>query len=312
KDYTGTITHYTKRPQMVFQDPFSSLNPARSVGWIVEEPLRLFGKYDKVYKSKIFTFSPDNADIYNCEIERGGTGYDLHKELPPEIDNCNPDYSIYPYSVDHNTAYGFLTRGCPNKCPWCVVPIKEGKVRPYRDVEEIAINGRTNLILMDNNILASDYGLQQIEKIVDKRFRVDFNQALDARLITNDIAELLAKVRWLAPIRLGCDTPRQIEDCETAMRLIDQHRGKPAQYLMYAMIGSNMVEAYGRLSYFRDNKRVRIVAQPYRDFNNPQQVIPQWQKDMARWAMRREIYASCDFEDYEPRKGFKCSKYFNK
>ncbi|MBQ9962892.1 MAG: radical SAM protein [Alistipes sp.] len=284
----------------------------KALGDTVEWADPMFGKYDKVYKSKIFTFSPDNADIYNCEIERGGTGYDLHKELPPEIDNCNPDYSIYPYSVDHNTAYGFLTRGCPNKCPWCVVPIKEGKVRPYRDVEEIAINGRTNLILMDNNILASDYGLQQIEKIVDKRFRVDFNQALDARLITNDIAELLAKVRWLAPIRLGCDTPRQIEDCETAMRLIDQHRGKPAQYLMYAMIGSNMVEAYGRLSYFRDNKRVRIVAQPYRDFNNPQQVIPQWQKDMARWAMRREIYASCDFEDYEPRKGFKCSKYFNK
>ena len=284
----------------------------KALGDTVEWADPMFGKYDKVYKSKIFTFSPDNADIYNCEIERGGTGYDLHKELPPEIDNCNPDYSIYPYSVDHNTAYGFLTRGCPNKCPWCVVPIKEGKVRPYRDVEEIAINGRTNLILMDNNILASDYGLQQIEKIVDKRFRVDFNQALDARLITNDIAELLAKVRWLAPIRLGCDTPRQIEDCETAMRLIDQHRGKPAQYLMYAMIGSNMVEAYGRLSYFRDNKRVRIVAQPYRDFNNPQQVIPQWQKDMARWAMRREIYASCDFEDYVPRKGFKCSKYFNK
>jgi hypothetical protein len=192
------------------------------------------------------------------------------------------------------------------------VPIKEGKVRPYRDVEEIAVGGRTNLILMDNNILASDYGLQQIERIVEKRYRVDFNQALDARLITNDIAELLAKVRWLAPIRFGCDTPRQIEDCETAMRLIDQHRGKPAQYLMYAMIGSNMAEAYGRLSYFRDNKRVRIVAQPYRDFNNPQQVIPQWQKDMARWAMRREIYASCDFEDYEPRKGFKCSEYFNK
>ena len=52
KDYTGTITHYTKRPQMVFQDPFSSLNPARSVGWIVEEPLRLFGKYDKAERRR--------------------------------------------------------------------------------------------------------------------------------------------------------------------------------------------------------------------------------------------------------------------
>ena len=43
----GEIIHHTKRPQMVFQDPFSSLNPAKTVGWIVEEPLRVFGKYDR-------------------------------------------------------------------------------------------------------------------------------------------------------------------------------------------------------------------------------------------------------------------------
>ena len=46
-DYTGTYTHYTKRPQMVFQDPTSSLNPGRTVGWILEEPLRIYGKYDE-------------------------------------------------------------------------------------------------------------------------------------------------------------------------------------------------------------------------------------------------------------------------
>ena len=46
-DYTGTITHYTKRPQMVFQDPASSLNPSRTVGWILAEPLRIYGKYGK-------------------------------------------------------------------------------------------------------------------------------------------------------------------------------------------------------------------------------------------------------------------------
>lgn len=50
---------------------------------------------------------------------------------------------------------------------------------------------------------------------------------------------------------------------------------------------------------------------PFRDFNNPRQIIPQWQRDMARWAMRREIYAVCDYKDYEPRKGFKCKEYFN-
>lgn len=46
-DYSGEIIHRTKRPQMVFQDPFSSLNPRKTVGWIAEEPLRIFGKYGK-------------------------------------------------------------------------------------------------------------------------------------------------------------------------------------------------------------------------------------------------------------------------
>lgn len=96
------------------------------------------------------------------------------------------------------------------------------------------------------------------------------------------------------------------------MALIDKYRGTPKQYLLYTMIGSDINEAYTRLSYFRNNKRVRIVAQPYRDFNNPLQVIPQWQKDLARWAMRREIYAVCDFKDFSPRKGFKCKEYFDK
>ena len=267
------------------------------------------GNYDRVYQSKIFTFTPDYLYAFDCEVIKGGTGYDLHSYLPKEIARMQPDYSIYPY-INSRTAYGFLTRGCPNHCKWCVVPRKEGNIHPYRDVEEIAVDGRTNLILMDNNVLAIDFGIEQIKKIVDKDYRVDFNQALDARLITKDIAQLLAKVRFSAPIRLGCDTPRQIVECERAMQLIDSYRHTPAQYLLYAIITDDFAESYTRLSHWRNNKRVRIVAQPFRDFNNPHQVIPQWQKDMARWAMRRELYASCNFSDFSPRKGFVCSEYF--
>jgi hypothetical protein len=270
----------------------------------------MFGNYDQVYMSKIFTFTPDVLDDYHCEVVKGGTGYDLHKQLPIDIDNMQPDYTMYP-RIDHRTAYGFLTRGCPNHCKWCVVPIKEGSVRPYRDVEEIATNDRTNLVLMDNNILASDYGLQQVAKIADNGYRVDFNQALDARLITDDIAQLLAKVHWIQVIRLGCDTPQQIVECERAMRMIDSYRDKPMHYLLYTMIGiTSMKECYERTSHFRSNKYVRLVVQPYRDFNDPHQQIPQWQKDMARWAMRREYYATCDFKDFAPRKNFVCKNYF--
>lgn len=272
----------------------------------------LYWDYDRIYQSKIFTFSPEPRRPFQCEAIKGGTGYDLHKNLPEEIDRMQPDYTIYPH-IDRKTAYGFLTRGCPNKCRWCVVPLKEGNVKPYMDVEEIAVDGRTNLILMDNNILApmkDEYGLTQIEKIVKLRYRIDFNQALDARFITPTIAHLLSKVRWLSQIRFGCDTPSQIADCERAMTLIDSYSQIPKSYLLYTMIGADMQEAYKRLAYFRSNPRVRIVAQPYRDFNNPDQVIPQWQKDMAHWAMRRQLYASCDFKDFRPRKDFVCREYF--
>lgn len=68
------------------------------------------------------------------------------------------------------------------------------------------MEGRNRIILMDNNVLASDYGLGQIEKIVRMGLRVDFNQGLDARLVTDETAKLLAQVKWLKHIRFGCDT----------------------------------------------------------------------------------------------------------
>lgn len=266
--------------------------------------------YDIVYMSKIFNYTKDfEGTVHADRVVRGGTGYDIHSTLPETMEYLTPDYSIYP-DIDSRTAYGFLTRGCPNRCKWCVVPRKEGPVRPYMDVDEVATEGRDRLVLMDNNILACEYGLQQIDKIAERGYRVDFNQALDARLVTEDVARRLAKVRWLNNIRFGCDTPKQIQECERAMKLIDGFRGRPAYYLMYTMIGDDFEEAVGRLSHWKGWKRVRIVAQPFRDVDNPAQQIPKWQKDLARWAMRREFYVSCEFRDFSPRKGFVCREYF--
>lgn len=270
--------------------------------------------YNKIYISKVFNFTPDYqyTNLYDCEIVKGGTGYDLTSKLPDYIDRLQPDYSLYRSYIDDRTSYGFLTRGCPNKCKWCVVPIKEGNVTPYMDIDEITQDGRRpKSILMDNNILACDYGIEQIDKIIQKGYRVDFNQALDARLVTDSVAKMLSKVKWLSAIRFGCDTPKQIVDCEQAMAMIDKHAGKHKQYLLYTIINNNIAETYNRLSHFRANKNVRIVAQPFRDFTT-KNTIPQWQHDMARWANRRELWTSCDFKDFRPRKNFSCNNYFNK
>lgn len=264
-------------------------------------------KYDKVYAAKVFTFTPDyNYYINANQIEKGGTGYDIEKVLPIEVDRLQPDYSIY--NIDSNLSYGFLTRGCPNRCKWCVVPKKEGKISPYMDIEEITA-GRKKAILMDNNILASNYGLQQIEKIIKLGIKVDFNQGLDARLITDEIARLLAKVKWIKRIRFGCDTPGQIAEVERASALIDKY-GYKGEYFLYCIL-MDFEESFARVNYWKSKSRRFLPhCQPFRDLNNPHQIIPQWHKDMAHWADRKEIYMSCDFKDFSPRKGFLCKEYF--
>lgn len=277
--------------------------------------------YDIIYMSKVFNFTPDDTFIYQADkIIKGGTGYDIHSTLPDEIDQLQPLYNIYP-NVPKDTAYGFLTRGCPNKCRWCVVPKKEGLIRPYMDVDEIAIEGRRKLVLMDNNILAAgDYCLQQLQKIIERGYRVDFNQALDARLVTDEIAQLLAKVKWLDNnrIRFGCDTHGQIAECERAMNMINRY-GFTGQYFLYTMLTSDFRECYERITYWwhrtqetRASHQGRYVyphAQPYRDPNNPRHIIPQWQKDMAGWVNKKAHFVAHSFEEFEPRKGFRCRQY---
>ena len=91
--------------------------------------------YDRIYMSKVFTFSPDNDTVMQAdEIIKGGTGYRDYGSLPEEIEAMPPDYSIYPR---YPYAVGFLTRGCIRSCPWCIVPRKEGGIRPAAAWQEI-------------------------------------------------------------------------------------------------------------------------------------------------------------------------------
>lgn len=281
-----------------------------------------FEHYDIVYMSKVFNFSPDDITYYNADrIVRGGTGYDFTSKLPDDIDRLQPDYSIYP-NIPADTAYGFLTRGCPNHCPWCVVPRKEGHIKPYMDCDEIAIEGRTKLVLMDNNILAAgNYAVQQLKKIIKRGYRVDFNQALDARLVTDEYAKILANIKWIERrIRFGCDTKGQIEDCERAINMINSY-GYRGEYFLYTMIGgrSDLQDSFERVNYWwkrnqeqrkRHKPNIYPYAQPYRNPDNSHETIPQWQKDMARWVNKHQYFQMTDFYNFEPRKGFKCAEYF--
>jgi len=279
----------------------------------VEWAQPMFGDYDIIYAAKVFTFTPDfERNLYNAkEFILGGTGYDIHKDLPQEIDTMIPDYSIYPW-IATNEAYGFLTRGCPNKCKWCIVPQKEGMVRPYMDVTDIAVNGRNRLILMDNNILASEYGIDQIRKIIDLGIRVDFNQAMDARRVTEEVAQLLAKVKWYPYPRFGCDTKAQIKYCDQAIEWLRKY-GYNGPVFLYTMIDDDFEESVSRVSYYRDRlvngENTYPHVQPYLDFNNPKYRPFKWQQDMARWSGVISLKKTFPIMEYVPRKGFKFDMY---
>ena len=269
--------------------------------------------YDDIYASKIFTSTPDVTGNFVCDrMHRGGTGYDLHSQLPEEIDCIQPDYSIYPW-IKPNEAYGFLTRGCSNKCKWCVVPTKEGAIRPYMDIEQIAIEGRKYITLMDNNILAAgDYAVEQLEKIIRLGLHIDFNQAMDARLVTPQFARLLARVKWFPYIRFGCDTHGQIEHCDRALNLL-REAGWHGNVFLYCMITADFDESVSRVTYWRDRlvggEKTYPHVQPYLDFNDPQWQPPKWQKDMARWSGIVSLKKTFPIMDYVPRKGFIFSMY---
>ena len=274
--------------------------------------------YDIIYRSKVFTFSQDDNNLYSADkVVKGGTGYDIRSQLPQEIDDCQPDLSIYP-TIPKGVSYGFLSRGCPNHCAWCVVPEKEGGVRPYWDIDRVA-NGNKNIVLMDNNILAlPDYFTEQANKIIERGYHIDFNQALDARLVNEDNARLLAKIKWIkSRIRFGCDTKAQIAECDRAIELIAKY-GYKGEFFLYTMLHGSITDCLERINHWRgrvmrkrggENINATYAhAQPYRNPHHTN-VPPQWQLDMASWCNKRMIFFTVPFEEFQPRKGFRCKQY---
>jgi len=154
------------------------------------------GRYDRVYKSRVFTdtYSQDTITVTNAgEVVCGGTGYGPGPNLPDEVEHTYPDYSIYPQFS--GIAYGFLSRGCPRNCGFCIVSGKEGQRSvQVADLSEFW-DGQKEIKLLDANLLACPDHEKLILQLAESRAYVDFSQGLDIRLITPDNVALLNKVR---------------------------------------------------------------------------------------------------------------------
>lgn len=180
----------------------------KSKGDFVEWYDPLFGgHYDRVYLSKVFSFSPEYEYYINAdEIIRGGSGYAIKlidgkevytkdKELPSEIEHIFPDYSLYGIT---NTAYGFMSRGCPRGCDFCHVKSKEGLIsHKVADLSEFW-NGQKFIELCDPNTLACKEWKDILQQLADSKAKVDFNQGLDIRMMTEEKAYMLNNIKTQA------------------------------------------------------------------------------------------------------------------
>lgn len=262
-----------------------------------------FNRYDQVMASKVFTFTPDfnyftlQADV----IEKGGTGYDIAKQLPIEIVGSTlMDYSIYP---QYNFSLQFFSRGCIRKCPFCLVREKEGYIHSVCPVD---LNPKGEWIeVLDNNFFANPEWKDAISYLLKQGQKVNLH-GVDVRIMNEEQAFYLGKLKLKRRIHIAWDLPEI--DLADKLKKVTKYI-KPCNLSCYVLIGYNSTveQDMYRLSRLKE-LGISPFVQPYRDFNNERK-LTQYEKDVAHWANKYQIFKSCDFSDFSPRKGFRCKYY---
>ncbi len=258
------------------------------------------GWYDLVYKSRVFTdtYSKDNIYIANAaHVIKGGTGYGPGPNLPDEVEHQRPDYSLYPQFSD--TAYGFLTRGCPRQCPYCIVSGKEGRQsRQVADLSEFWDN-QHEIKLMDANLLACPDHERLILQLAESRAYVDFSQGLDIRLITPDNVALLNRVRTKA-VHFAWDNPNV--DLTDYFRRFTELTNIKSDRRRRVYVLTNFGSTHEQ-DLYRVNTLRGLGYDPYVMIYDKPSALP-ITRHLQRWVNNKRIfYAVKNFADYAPAKG---------
>ncbi|WP_419195997.1 radical SAM protein [Butyricicoccus faecihominis] len=255
--------------------------------------------FDVVYKSRVFTdtYSKDTITVTNAgTIIRGGTGYGPGPSLPDEIEHTYPDYALYPQYSE--TAYGFLSRGCPRNCGFCIVSGKEGrKSVKVADLSEFW-RGQREIKLLDPNLLACPDHENLLEQLAESQAWVDFSQGLDIRLITPDNVALLNRVRTKA-VHFAWDNPNEdlTRYFQRFAELTSIKSSRNRRVYVLTNYGSTHEQDLYRVETLRCmgfDPYVMIYERP---------TALQITRHLQRWVNNKRLfYAVPSFSDYEPVK----------
>ena len=272
-------------------------------GDIVEwyEPLTAWKKPpDRVYMSKVFTFTSDYPHPVNAkEIIYGGTGYfypDGGENLPEEVEHIYPDYDLYPqFCAD--TAYGFLTRGCPRGCDFCIVGKKEGKCSvKVADVSEFW-RGQKNIVLLDPNMFACTDWKALSQQLIDSRAWVDFSQGCDIRIMTEEKAEYLKRMK-IKRVHFAWDKYEDRDMIVPKFKAFKEITGWDVRKtVVYVLVGFNttLEQDLERIYTIRDLGYWPFVMIYEKEKLPPRHIL----KQLQRWVNMRAVFQTvAKFEDY--------------
>lgn len=262
----------------------------------------MYWDFDRVYQSKIFTFTPDVDRPFPCEVIKGGTGYDIHSRLPDEIEQSTAmDYSLYPR---YRFSIQFFSRGCIRQCPFCLVHDKEGAIHPVEPVQ-LNPNG-SHIEVLDNNFFANPQWKSAIDYLLKAEQKVNLH-GVDVRILDEEQAYWLNRLPLYKSIHIAWDLP-QI-DLTDKLREVIRYI-KPWKLMCYILVGFNSTieQDLYRIERCRE-LGIRPFVMPYRDFEN-KTAPSQYARDLAQYVNKPMIFQSCKFEEFSPRKGFNCSRYF--
>lgn len=244
--------------------------------------------FDKYFCSVVFM---GNAEyIIGKDIEFGGSGYSIDKNLTGEIEQCQPDYSIYP---DNDTSYGFLSRGCIRSCGFCIVPKKEGKIHQVASIDDIVKHKKVKFL--DNNFLALSNHKELLDELAIRKIRCQFNQGLDIRLIDNDNSKLLSRLNYLGEYIFAFDSYSYINIIESKLSILNWRKPYQFKFFVYSNPNMELSDIVRRIEHLRSKQCLPYIM---RDISCWDSEYKDFYTDIASWCNQPNLFKKMSFDDF--------------